>query len=272
MLKTQVLLLAIISICFFSCIGRQAYYVSPFNGITNQYHTIPMHKDSARSASYLNTAISIGGANEGETDPVYSLTTNISRSHNFSIFQAYYGAGLTVGSYKIKPYDSVGNNSTVNYSVINQHTGNYFFGGGGFDGGINFVTGTDHFEWRIFGAETSLRQEFGNYAHVRNHIPDSAATLVIRTRFYGTFGLFTEIVGKGRNSETGFKMGWGTVIGSDYHNFHFTDSYFADNPPRFGYFLLNVHTTTNRLTAYIQGNFAKKAAACLIGMNYRISR
>lgn len=270
--RNQLALFAIISICFFSCIGRQAYYISPFNGISNPYHSIPMHKDSTKSASYLNGAISMGGANEGETDPVFSLTTNISRSNNFSIFQAYYGAGLTIGSYKIKPYDSVGNNNSVNYAVINQHAGNYFFGGGGFDGGINFVTGSDKFEWRIFGIETSMRQEFGNYVHARNKIPDSAATVIVRNRFYGTFGLFTEIVSKGRNSETGFKLGGGTVIGSDYHNFHFADSYFAQNPPSFGYFLLNIHTTTNRWTGYIQGNFAKKATACLVGMNYRISR
>jgi len=231
-----------------------------------------MHADSIKSASYLNTTISLGGANEGETDPVYSFTGNLSRSNNFGIFQAYYGAGLTVGSYKIKPYDSVGNNNTVNYTIINQHKGNYFFGGGGFDGGINFVTGSENFEWRIFGIETSLRQEFGKYVHVRNNIPDSAATVVVRNRFYGTFGMFTEIVDKGRRTETGFKLGFGGTIGSDYHNFHFTDSYFAQNPPSFGYFTLNVHTTANKWTGYIQGNFAKKAAACLIGMNYRISK
>jgi hypothetical protein len=272
MLKIQTVLFSSICICLFSCIGRQAYYVSPFNGITNPYHSIPMHADSIKSASYLNTAISLGGANEGETDPVYSFTGNLSRSNNFGIFQAYYGAGLTVGSYKIKPYDSVGNNNTVNYTIINQHKGNYFFGGGGFDGGINFVTGSENFEWRIFGIETSLRQEFGKYVHVRNNIPDSAATVVVRNRFYGTFGMFTEIVGKGRRTETGCKLGFGGTIGSDYHNFHFTDSYFAQNPPSFGYFTLNVHTTANKWTGYIQGNFAKKAAACLIGMNYRISK
>jgi hypothetical protein len=272
MLKIQTVLFSFISICFFSCIGRQAYYVSPFNGITNPYHTIPMHKDSLKSASYLNSVISIGGANEGLTDPVYSFTENVSRSHNFGMFQAYYGAGLTVGSYKIKPYDSLGNNSTVNYIIINQNKGNYFFGGGGFDGGIDFVTGSEKFEWRALGAEISLRQEFGNYVHARNKIPDSAATVVIRNRFFGTVGLFTEVVGRGRNTETGCKLGWGTVIGSDYHNFQFTDSYFADNPPRFGYFTLNVHTTANKWTGYIQGNFAKKASAFLIGMNYRISK
>lgn len=274
MLKTQLIIFSLISICFFSCIGRQAYYVSPFNGITNQYHTIPMRSDSVKSASYANATISIGGANEGETDPVFSLTTDLSRSHNFGVLQAYYGAGISIGSYKIKPYDSLGNNNTVNYRIINQNKGNYFFGGGTFDGGINFVASFDDFEWRVFGAETSLRQEFGDYVHARNKIPDSAATVVVRNRFYGTFGFFSEIVGRGRKSgsETGLKMGFGTVIGSDYHNFHFTDSYFADNPPRFGYFLFNVHHTTNKLTAYIQGNFAKKAANCLVGVNYRISK
>jgi hypothetical protein len=272
MLKFQAALFSFISICFFSCIGRQAYYVSPFNGITSPYHSIPMRADSIKSASYLNATISLGGANEGGTDSRFSFTTDVSRSHNFGIMQGYYGAGLTLGSYKLKPYDSVGNSGTVNYTLINQHAGTYFFGGGGFDGGINFVTGSEDFEWRIFGVETSLRQEFGRYAQVRNEIPDSAATLIVRNKFFGTAGVFTEFIGKGRHTETGCKLGWGTVLGNDYHNFNFKDSYFANNPPHFNYFTLNLHITNNKVTSYIQTNFARKASAFFLGMNYRISK
>jgi hypothetical protein len=231
-----------------------------------------MHADSTKSASYLNAAISLGGANEGQTDSKFSFTADVSRSHNFGILQGYYGAGFTGGSYKLKPYDTVNNNSSVNSSVINQHKGTYFFGGGGFDGGINFVTGSRNFEWRIFGVETSLRQEFGKYARVRDAIPDSAATLIVRSRFFGTLGVFTEFVGKGKYTETGCKMGWGTVLGSDYHDFAFKDTYFAMYPPNFRYFSINVHVTNNKLTSYLQTNFAKKASAFMLGMNYRISK
>jgi hypothetical protein len=272
MLKAKLVLFSFIAVSFFSCIGRQAYYVSPFNGINTPYHSVPMHSDSVKSASYFNASITAGGANEGETDPKYSLSTDLSRSHNFGIFQAYYAGGLTIGSYRIKPYDSTGNNSTVNYQIINQNRGTYFFGGGGFDGGINIVTGSENFEWRIFGLETSLRQEFGEFAKVRERMPDSAATVIVRNRFFGTLGLFTEIVDRGRNGSTGFKLGWGKVLGSDYNNFNLKDAYFADNPLRFGYLILNAHTSKERWTYYLQANLAKKAGSLMLGMNYRISK
>lgn len=272
MINGKLFLFLFITVSFYSCVGRQAFYVSPFNGINSPYHTVPMHSDSVKAASYLNTSIMIGGANEDETDPKYSITTDLSRSHNFGPFQAYYAGGLTVGSYRIKPYDSLGNSTTVNYRIINQNKGTYFFGGGGFDGGMNVVVGSGNFEWRIFGVETSLRQEFGKFAKVRKGLPDSAATVVIRNRFFGTLGFFTEIVGKGHNASTGCKLGWGKVLGDDYNNFNLKDGYFVDNPLRFGYFIFNVHTTGKKWTYYVQGNLSKKASGLVFGTNYRISK
>jgi hypothetical protein len=272
MLRAKFALFLFSAVSLSSCIGRQAFYVNPFNGINSPYHTVPMHADSVKAASYFNASIMLGGANEGEADPKYSITSDLSRSHNFGPFQAYYAGGLTIGSYRIKPYDSLGNNSAVNYRIINENRGTYFFGGGGFDGGINIVTGSKDFEWRIFGVETSLRQEFGKFAKVRKAIPDSAATVVIRNQFFSTLGFFTEIVGRGRTSSTGCKLGWGKVLGSDYNNFDLKDSYFADNPLRFGYFIFNVHTTREKWTYYLQGNLAKKAGGFVFGMNYRISK
>lgn len=272
MLKIQNLLLFFISLCLFSCIGRQAYYVSPFNGITPAYHTVPMRSDSIKSAFYLNGALGTGGANEGLTDTKFLGTVDISQSHNFGIFQAYYSLGFTAGSYKLKPYDSVGNNKTVNYRIINQNTGTYFFGGPGFDGGINLVSAGRKSEWRIFGVETSLRQEIGQYGKVRDGIPDSAATVVIRNRFFGTVGIFTDIVAKTSTGPLGFKFGWGTVLGNTYHHFTFKDSYFSQNPPFFGYFNFTVHLSSNKWTGYIQSNAAKKAATFIIGANYRIGK
>ena len=272
MLKIRFLLLSFITLGLFSCIGRQAYYVSPFNGITSPYHTIPLHSDSVKSATYLNATFGTGGANEGLTDTKFLLNSNISRSHNFGIFQAYYGGGLTIGSYKLKPYDSLGNNRTVNYKIINQNTGTYFFGGGGLDAGINVVSVGRKSEWRVFGVETSLRQEFGKYGKGRDNIPDSAATVVVRNRFFGTVGIFTDVVAQTMNGSVGFKFGFGTVLGNEYHRFNFRDSYFANNPPSFGYFNFTVHTSFNKWTGYMQSNIAKKAATFLLGANYRLGK
>lgn len=272
MLKIQTLLLCFITLSIFSCIGRQAYYVSPLNGVTASYHSVPMHNDSMKSASYVNATFVTGGANEGLTDSKFALITDVSQSRNFGIFQAYYGAGLTIGSYKLKPYDSLGNNHTVNYRIINQHTGTYFFGSGGFDGGINVVVPGRGSEWRAFGIETSLRQEFGEYGKVRDAIPDSAATVVVRNRFFGTVGMYSDIIGKTATGSVGFKFGFGTVLGSNYNNFNFTDSYFASNPPLFGYSLFVVHVTINKWTGYMQGEFAKKAASFMLGANYKIGK
>ena len=251
-------------------IGRQAFYVSPLNGLTNQYRSVPLKKDSVLSASYLNASLSGGGDNEGGTDSKYSFNIGFSRSHNLGSFQARYGTGLTLGSYQVKPYDSIGNNETVDYRIINQNAGNYFFGAGMIDGAINFVHPTNRGEWRVIGLETTLASEFGSDLDLRKRFPDTAATLVIRDPFYGAAGLFTEFVNRSGESLYGFKFGYGISLGSAYNNHHIPDAYYITEVVRFRYVSMAFHLTKERWTGFFQTVFAGKSNNALLGMNSRL--
>lgn len=267
----RIVFIIVTCISLFSCsIGRQAFYVSPLNGLSNQYRTTPLKKDSARSATYLNASISGGGDNEGGTDSKFSFTTGFSRSHNLGNFQARYGIGIALGNYQVKPYDSVGNNETVNYRIINQNAGNYFFGAGMIDGAINFVHPTNIGEWRVIGIETTLAREFGSYLDFRKTFPDTAATLIIRKPFYGAAGLFTEFVNRSGGSLYGFKFGYGISLGSEYKNLNIPDAYYLTEVVRFRYVSFAIHYTKNRWTGSFQGIFAGKSNNAVFGMNYRL--
>jgi hypothetical protein len=270
-IKTFVFLIS--SFFLFSCIGRQAYYVNPFNGITPPYRTIPMKSDSVGHASFINFGFSGGNANDWYSDHKLSLSTSFSRSHNFGNFQAHYGLGMTIGSYTVSRFDSVYSNSTVDYKIINQNAGKYFFGGWGFDGGINIVSTKENFEWRILGVETSLRHEFGDFLRFRQRLPDSAASLIIRNPDLGTVGLFTEFVMKSKDeSRIGLKFNYGSVVGNSYRFDYIRDSYFYKRPVHFNYLGMSLSWTKEAITAYISGDFAGKSRNCFLGCNVRLGK
>ena len=240
--------------------------------MTAPYRTIPLHDDSTAAATYVNAVLFNGQANDQGRDKKLAFSLDLSRSHNFGNFQAHYGLGGTVGRYKVATYDSIGNSSSVNYQSINRKAGNYFFGGAGVDGGINFVLPSARSEWRVLGVETSLRQEFGKYADFRKNLPDSVATLVIRDRSFGTAGIYTELLGYVDESVIGVKMAYGTVLGSDYQNHDDIPYYTSTRGLRFRYFNLAFHYTNDRFTGYLQLGVSAKAEHVFAGVNYRLGK
>jgi hypothetical protein len=131
------------------CYVRQAFYSSPFNGNNNSYQTIPMQSDSVPSACYANATYIVGNANDAQTDQVYAFQTAISGSHNFGHFQAFYGGNLTLGSYHMGRWDTLGSfggfyggryGPPSAYATLNGYSGGRYFGGMGFGGGMNLVT------------------------------------------------------------------------------------------------------------------------------------
>lgn len=254
------------------CIGRQAYYVSPFNGLNNPYHTIPLQKDSLKSAFYAKGSLAFGNANDFGGDKTFAGYAGLSHSHNFGDFQAFYGVGFSAGSYKVDRFYEQGNNRTVNPSIINANAGRKSFSGYGFDGGINFTIPIGRGEWRIMGVETSLRKEGGKFLAFRNALPDSAATLIIRNDYYATAGGYSEIIGHGNEFIYGFKLGIGTVLGSDYSKENIIDSDFKANGLKYNYQNLVLHFSKRKWTGFIQFNEATKASNFLIGSNYRFGK
>jgi hypothetical protein len=257
---------------FAGCIRRQAFYVSPYNGLNNSYHTIPLRSDSVKSSLYINSVIFTGSANDYSHDHKFAFQTSLSRGQNFGHLQAYYGVGITLGNYNVKSFDSLGTSSSVNYKIINQFAGSKFFGTGGVEAGLNIVVPVGFSEWRVLGIETSMQQEFGEYLKFREQLPDSAATLIVRNSFLATLGGYSEITAETKHGSVGFKLAIGTLLGSGYHHLQINDSNYSYDRLVYQYFNLTFQLTSRKWTGYLQTNFATKSGNALFGANYRLGK
>jgi hypothetical protein len=265
-----------------SCAYRQGFYLSPLNANTNPYHAIPMKKDSLKSAIYVNGVFTTGSANDRGADYVRVYQGSLHRSHNFGIFQAYYGANLTLGTYHVSeyynathPYYGGYGNPYITDSLNHIPGSGNFFGSYGVSGGINIVathqhkTRYRHSEWRALGLETSLQNEFGKYRDLRNKLPDTAANIIYRGRFSAYLGLYTEWVWTKMNqTEFGIKMAVGEdlIPGSSYRN------YFAPSILPLYCFSVAFHIKKDHFTGFIQTNFGTYADNIQFGLSYRLGK
>jgi hypothetical protein len=277
---TAVILLCASAI-FSSCIvNRQAIYVSPFNGNSNIYHTIPLESDSLKSAFFINAAFASGRANftspsRNDTtvpgdDNISSFSFNIYRTHNLGIFEFYYGANFSIGNYSVNKFDSLFSDPTVNVQLINKYAGKKIFGGYGINGGMNAVIPfVDGGEFRVIGFELTLEHEYGNYLQFRKQIPYSQVTYVAPNNFYGTYGFFTEILFP--KGHLGLKLEKGWIMGSQYNNLMVFDNSSQENL-KYHYFNMTLSGFINKWTIYMQLNSATKATTFQFGTNYRIAK
>jgi hypothetical protein len=125
-------------------------------------------------------------------------------------------------------------------------------------------------EWRIIGFETSMTHEFGDYLQFRKQMPDSAATLIVRSPFFATFGLTTELVRKIRDGQIGWKFATGWALGSSYNFLEIHDNASNSNLGGYGYFSFTFHYTLDQYTAFFQVISATKATGIHLGLNYQI--
>jgi hypothetical protein len=198
-------------------------------------------------------------------------------AHHGKHFQAFYGGDLTLGNYHTGNWDSgyAGNlvfqrtAPPANAAILNSYSGNKFFGGAGFHGGINFVAPMRGGEWRILGLETSLHHEFGDYLSLRKQLPDTAATFIVRNRFFGTIGLSSELVGYTRHGEFGFRLSWGWVLGRPYSNPDIYDNE-SGHYLQYRYAGLSFHYTWEKYTGSFQVNGASKASSVALGVAFRL--
>ncbi|MBC7830000.1 MAG: hypothetical protein H7122_19800 [Chitinophagaceae bacterium] len=264
-------LASIIFLLFLSSCGfRQAYYFSPFNGNTPNYHTTPLQIDSIKNATYGSILLGGGEANDRLTDNVFIYRSSVYRSHAREKYQFYYGGNITLGNYQVRKYDTLDIvNSLRNGKIINENAGNKFWGGLGLNAGVNYTIPfrTRH-ELRI-GTESSYHYEFGNYLEFRKKIPDSAVTLIHRQGHFITLGLYTELAFKIRNGSIGFKIAIGTPLGKNYSNADGVRSEKGILP--FGYFSPTFQYTNKRWTGFVQLTGAAKAFYSQIGGSYRLA-
>jgi hypothetical protein len=263
----------------FHPLPQQAYFTSPLNGYANDYHPLPLLKDSAHTALYVSGNFLTGVANVRARDEVNAFRGAFTVAHHGAFFQAYYGGGLTLGSYNMKKWDS-GYTSTPYWqapppeydaNILNSHAGPKFFGAASFHAGFNLVIAGGDVEWRAIGLETTLNHEFGSYLSVRKGLPDTAATLIARRPFYGTFGVSSELIISGAHGELGARIAGGPVFGDPY-----SDPKIYDNASRsdlrYWYLTMTSHYTQGRYTGYTQLNLAAKAVSFSLGLHYRLTR
>lgn len=253
------------------CDTRQAFYVSPYNGNHNPYHPIPLKQDSVKSASYVGASISNGTANDQQADGTLTFFTSISRAHNFGNFQGFYAANVSLGNYKVTPFSEYEATGNFDPAIINQNAGNKFFGSTGIDGGINYVLPMRGAEWRVFGIETSVQQEFGKYAAFRQKLTDKDADFIVRSKLFATLGGYTELVAGIPHGSIGLRLAAGTVLGNKYHNLVITDGRYGKRLV-YNYINFTFHFTQKKFTGYIQPDFSGKAQCLFLGINYRLGK
>ena len=257
--KPFIFLLLLVVVLLTGC-ARNTYFVSPYNGNHSVYHPIRMQSDSLQSAWHVHAAVALGGANDQGADEWAAFHTGVSGSHNFGAFQGFYSLNVSAGNYKIEPWGN----------MTKDH--NRFFGGTGFEGGLNVVTSFDKSEWRILGVETSLQYEWGDYLRYREALPHNQVDLLVKSPIYATLGGYTELVTRTGNTIVGFRLAYGTVLGRHYKKrYLFYDNFDYDRLTyRYGNF--TVHMGWGKYTGHLSALFATRANGLQLGMNYRLGK
>jgi hypothetical protein len=250
--------------CF---IQEQAIYLSPKHAAGNNYKTIPLVVDSLQAATYVSGMIHAGGANHRLRDGNLGFQGNIHQSRQWGHLQTFYGAGMSVGVYDIRPYTFAGNQ--VDASWINRRAGSQFFGSYGLQGGLNFVQPfSSGAEWRILGIEGSIEQEFGSYYTFRKDLPSHAANVVERSNRYASFTVSSDVIGRFFDGST---MGYKVAYTQSFRRLSGMVEHF--NPvSTFPKCLSHtIHITVNKWTGYGQANFGMDATNVQFGMIRRLS-
>lgn len=281
-IAAAILILPMLQSCV---ITSQSYYLSPQNANSNPYHTIPLKSDSIRGATYASFVFTTGSANYWGRDFLNVFQTSIYRSNNFGSVQAYYGANFTLGTYHTGEFYNIkysydptilGPVSNPIDTIYHVQGTAYTVGSYGLSGGINFVIPFSKGEWRILGVETSMQNEFGDYARFRTNLPDTAATVILRKKFTATIGLYTDLCWKDHHrDEWGIKFALGettnpisnysvnkTLIYSDMYNYNIYYSYFSTT----------FHMSRGPYSGFIQLNLGSFATSFQIGASYRLGK
>lgn len=265
-------------ITFTGC-RQYAYYQSPLHSNTSSYKAIPLKSDSTAAATYASLNFMVGGANHKWHDNTWSFTGSLHRSHNFGIFQAYYGANAALGVYRVRSFLPADTPNAFNPSrrsryafddsTINSRSGDKFFGAWGLVGSINIVVplGSSS-EWRALGTELSWNREFGQYLDFRKHLSADAANIVSRKNNYFTMSLFTEVVARFDNGNAlGYKMAW--VVSPQ--TLKDETGYLEDIKP--AYLSQTIHLRIQqRTTLYGQLNIGSYAANMQTGVSLRFGK
>jgi hypothetical protein len=260
-------------------VPQKAYYVSPLNGNNQAYQPLPLQQDSVHTAVYGGGSFFSGSANEHGTDYFNGGRLALSAAHHYGMMQFFYGVDGTLGSYTLGTWRDgyslnnlgVPTTAPLHSDSLNSISGPKTFGSVGFHGGVNGVIPVRGGEWRFLGLEMAFSREFGDYLSLRKRLADSLADLDIRSPLFGTLALTSEMIGRTRNGEFGFKLSEGWVLGHAYRSPHVFDN-LDERYLSYGYFAFSFHYTCQQYTGYLQLSTGEKATAIQLGLQYRLTR
>lgn len=258
----KILLYILLILVMTSC-TRYAYFQNPLHSHSNFYRTIPMKSDSIPVAMYGGGSFSAGVANENIRDGILLLQGNIHRSHQFGIFQAYYGLSGSSGLYNIGTVSGLepDNNLHMNSTIINSRQGSKYAGSIGGFAAMNVVRSSPLSEWRIIGAELSYHHEFGAYFRFRKNLPDSAANLNENYRQHVYISLNTDMVWRTRQGSMGYKVAF--VINP--RRLTYFDLVGTPSPYTPLYISQTFHIENANINYYLQLNLGGRAASIQVG-------
>jgi hypothetical protein len=288
MKRNSTLQLLLTLIVFSSC-ARKAYFLSPLSSNSNTYYAKPLLADSAKTAIYVTAIYTDGNRNPGSyetytvedngsetyksnavSDKLHNFQVSFHRSHTSKMFQTYYGASISTGTYSISRYDSLNTDRMVDVDLINSQAGRKYFGGGSLAGGINLVIPFKKgCEWRAVGVEANIGKEWGDYYKFRKNLPDSSANAVTRNNTYGSIGITSEVVFKKGKNNFGFKIGYGTSL---FRTIELGKSEVRTIYVIPVYFTATMQYSRPKFTLFVQLNAASHAPGAQFGASYKLSR
>ncbi|KYP12923.1 MAG: hypothetical protein A1D16_16630 [Flavihumibacter sp. CACIAM 22H1] len=261
----------ILPILFLSSCTTRDIFRSPYTNQQNSYHVMPLLSDEKKTANYLTASATLGGSNDYLTDEVYIFQGKWHVSHQFgSRIQGYFGlhgsAGLydiSSNAYSTNDYDP----ATGQPIEFNGPKGNKFTGSFGSTAGLAVVIPLgNRAEWRVFGLESSIGREWGDYYKARRSLPDSVIDIADRRNTHLTLGGFTEWVFKPRNPD--IRFGYQLAIGSSLHRLRNDVNGFYNFTP---FYINNTfHFTVRRTTGIIRFAAGNYFGAVQTGFSYRL--
>jgi len=265
-------LFAILVVASFTGCVTRSYYLSPLYGNASTYHTMPLQQDSVKYSLYTNAAFSIGGNNEDLRDDSYCFQGNIYGVHQFSVFKAWYGAGISLGNYKVSSYDGGTVNPDFDEDFINSNAGNKFFGSSNLTAGFSIVAPLNPgVEWRIIGISGTMQNEFGDYLDFRQRLAKTSTDIngLAPNDMLGTIGISSEMAFATRHARFSIQAQLNYLLGDQYTYLDYNDNG-VDVHKRYNYVSNTFALTKDRITGFMQVNIGKRMSNFEMGVNYRL--
>ena len=202
----RMLFVVALSLCtlFLTSCGVSRVYPSASYTAIHDYVPKPEYRGTPDKGFYLSGNVSTGSNQHFDgsgKDSRFMASFNATKSYTGKYFNAYYGAGLGVGTYTFKP----GLDSII---MPNERKTFYTISG---RGGINFTLAGDRWDFRLVGFNLKYVYEFGPYqdklADIANALPSNTSVLVINER---------SMISPYFNSEALYKIDEHNVFGLEF--------------------------------------------------------